>query len=90
MATNILNARHAAGTHAADKVSSSAYDQELEQDDPILASTGMDLLRLRKLGVQQETKVCKPGCALLANGRDLINVSSDASASSQSWPSPPP
>lgn len=57
MSTNILNARHAGGAPGSGKVGSNAFDQELERDDPGLASTGMDLLRLRKLGVQQETKV---------------------------------
>lgn len=57
MSTNILNARHAAGARVSDKISSNAYEQELEQDDPILASTSMDMLRLGRLGVLQETKV---------------------------------
>lgn len=56
MATNILNARHAAGAQDSDKSVSAAHDHEVEQDDVLLASTAMDVLRLRKLGVQQETK----------------------------------
>lgn len=64
MSTNILDARHAAGALPSDKVGSNAYDRELEQGDPVLASTGMDLLRLRRLGVQQETKVRPSHCTL--------------------------
>lgn len=56
MPSNILETRRAAGQRIDDKTPSASYGHELEQEEPVLASTGMDILRMRKLGIQQETK----------------------------------